>query len=103
MLFAAIIADKKNVYPYIRLEAAIHYEGLLKTKNRVFQNLLKFYDRITVLSEAYIPSCYMLRNIYMVDESQMVIAVYDGRRKGGTWAAIWYAKLMKREAKIIQI
>lgn len=76
LLFASIISDKKNQYPDIRLEAAIPYRGRLKTKNSDFQTLLKYCDQITVACEEYIPSCYMRRNRYMVDESQLVIAVY---------------------------
>lgn len=90
LLFASIISDKKKEYPDIRLEAAIPYRGRLKTKNRDFQSLLKYCDRITVVSEDYTPSCYMRRNRYIVDESQLVIAVYDGRNRGGTWATIKY-------------
>ena len=103
LLFASIISDKKNEYPDIRLEAAIPYRGRLKTKNSEFQNLLKHCDQITVVSEEYIPSCYMLRNRYMVDESQLVIAVCDGRNRGGTWATIKYADSLQRNLQIILI
>lgn len=103
LLFASIISDKKNQYPDIRLEAAIPYRGRLKTKNSDFQSLLKHCDQITVACEEYIPSCYMRRNRYMVDESQLVIAVYDGRDKGGTWATIRYAYKLQRELQIIPI
>lgn len=34
----------------------------------------------------------MIRNHYMVDHSQRVIAVYDGRSGGGTAATIRYAR-----------
>ena len=100
---SSIISDKKNQYPDIRLEAAIPYRGRLKTKNSDFQTLLKYCDQITVACEEYIPSCYMRRNRYMVDESQLVIAVYDGRDKGGTWATIRYAYKLQRELQIIPI
>lgn len=34
----------------------------------------------------------MRRNRYMVNQSQRIIAVYDGRLCGGTAATVWYAK-----------
>ncbi len=34
----------------------------------------------TVVSEEYHQGCYMKRNAYMVSISDMVIAVYDGRK-----------------------
>lgn len=103
LLFASIISEKKNEHPDIRLEAVIPYRGRLKTKNSDFQNLLKYCDRITVVSGDYTPSCYMRRNRYIVDESQLVIAVYDGRNRGGTWATIKYADSLQRNLQIILI
>ena len=103
LLFASIISEKKNEHPDIRLEAVIPYRGRLKTKNSDFQSLLKHCDQITVASEDYTPSCYMRRNRYIVDESQLVIAVYDGRNRGGTWATIKYADSLQRNLQIILI
>ena len=103
LLFASIIADKKKEYPDIQLEAVIPYRGRLKTKNSAFQTSLKYCDQITVVNEDYKPSCYMLRNRYMVDESQMIIAVYDGRNKGGTLATLRYAYKLQRVLQVIQI
>lgn len=103
LLFASIIADKKKEYPDIQLEAVIPYRGRLKTKNTDFQTLLKYCDQITVVNEEYKPSCYMLRNQYMVDKSQMVIAVYDGRNNGGTLATIQYAKKLHKNIQVIKI
>lgn len=66
------------------LEAAIPYAGRLKTKDKEFHRLLTACDGVKVISDRYVPSCYMNRNRYMVAQSQRVIAVYDGRDKGGT-------------------
>ena len=43
-------------------------------------------------AEQYYKGCYARRNRYMVDQSQRIIAVYDGRPAGGTAATVRYAK-----------
>ena len=76
LLFAAIVAEEKQRNPALSLEAAIPYRGRIQTPNREFQRLLLVCNRVSVIRESYIPSCYMERNRYMVDHSQRVIAVY---------------------------
>ncbi len=51
-----------------------------------FISVVKFH------STSYSKDCYMRRNRYMVDQSQRIIAVYDGRSTGGTAATVRYAK-----------
>jgi uncharacterized phage-like protein YoqJ len=37
------------------------------------------------------PQVYQERNEWMVDRAHVVIAVWDGQKKGGTWNTIKYA------------
>lgn len=57
-------------------------------------------DYIYYASEIYSRSCYMERNKWMVDNSSIVIAVYNGK-KGGTLNTINYAQ--KRQIPITYI
>lgn len=98
LLFAAIVAEEKQRNPALSLEAAIPYRGRMQTPNREFQRLLLVCDQVR---ESYIPSCYMERNRYMVDHSQRVIAVYDGRKYGGTFSTIRYASAIGRDVRTI--
>lgn len=98
LLFAAIVAEEKQRNPALFLEAAIPYRGRMQTPNREFQRLLLVCDQVR---ESYIPSCYMERNRYMVDHSQRVIAVYDGRKYGGTFSTIRYASAIGRDVRTI--
>lgn len=91
LLFADIIAELKEIYP-ITLEAAIPYPGRMKTPDETFQRLIRCCDTVKIHSDSYFKGCYMRRNRYMVDHSQCVIAVYDGRPTGGTAATVRYAK-----------
>lgn len=49
----------------------------------------------------YSPSKMQLRNMYMVDNSDIVIAVWNGDKKGGTWNCIKYAR--NKNKKIVYI
>lgn len=103
LLFAAIVAEEKQRNQALSLEAAIPYQGRIRTTNKEFQRLFLVCDRVTVIRESYIPSCYMERNCYMVDYSQRVIAVYDGRKNGGTFSTMRYASAMGRDVRAIWI
>lgn len=91
LLFAELVAELKAAYP-ITLEAAIPYPGRMKTPDETFQRLIRCCDVVKIHSDSYSKECYMRRNRYMVDQSQRVIAVYDGRPTGGTAATVRYAK-----------
>lgn len=98
LLFAEIVVELKKIYP-ITLEAAIPYPGRIKTPDKTFQRLIRCCNVVKIHSDTYFKGCYMRRNRYMVDQSQRVIAVYDGRLYGGTAATVWYAK--KKDVRIV--
>ena len=103
LMFAAIVAEQKKLHPELFLEAAIPYAGRLKTRNKQFHALLQACDGIKVMCREYTPSCFMQRNRYMARESQRVIAVYDGRDRGGTLFTMRYAHTLGREILVIRI
>lgn len=91
LLFAEIVAQLKTMYS-LTLEAAIPYPDRLKTPDKTFQRLIRCCDTVKIHSDHYCKDCYMRRNRYMADQSQRVIAVYDGRPTGGTAATVRYAQ-----------
>lgn len=103
LTFAGIVAEKKAQGLDLSLEAAIPYKKRLSSKDQPFQDLLTGCDAVTVLCEEYLPSCYQTRNQYMVNRSDLVIAVYDGRKKGGTYHTITYANRRHKALRIIEI
>ena len=56
------------------------------------RRILKKADSVTLVSERYTPECMLKRNRYMVDKSDLVIAVFNGIKSGGTWYTINYAQ-----------
>ena len=103
LVFAAVVAEQKKCRPGIFLEAAIPYRGRLKTKDKRFRELLESCSGVKVMCPEYIPSCVFRRNRYMAGESQRVIAVYDGRERGGTLFTMRYAHALGREVRVIRV
>ena len=98
LLFAEIVVELKEICP-ITLEAAIPYPGRMKTPDKTFQRLIRCCDTVKIHSDQYSKDCYMRRNRYMVDQSQRVIAVYDGRSTGGTASTVRYA--MEKDVRLV--
>ena len=103
LMFATVVAKEQKKCPGLCLEAAIPYAGRLKTWDKCFQELLLCCSEVRVGCEKYTPSCFMQRNRYMVNRSQRVIAVYDGRNYGGTFYTIRYARSLGRDIRVINI
>ena len=103
LLFAGIVAERIAKNPTLKLIAAIPYRRRLDTlqKSGRTKALIDLCAEIYIAAEEYHPSVYAKRNHYMVKRSDRVIAVYDGREKGGTVGTIRLAHTMKRELKEI--
>jgi len=101
-IFARLVLVLQAENP-IRLEAAIPYAGQLKSRNLEFQSLLARCSAIDVIYEEYAPDCFFARNQYMVEKSDAVIAVYDGRQRGGTYQTIRYAREAGRKIAFVHV
>ncbi len=103
LIAANIIAKNKIRNKNLTLEAAIPYQKRLQSKGEDFQKLLTKCSDINILQDEYSPDCFFKRDRYMVDNSDLLIAVWDGRKHGGTYYTINYAKKCDKEIKIIPI
>jgi len=99
LLFAEIILEIRRENR-IWLEAAIPYRNRIKDGSTSFGRLFEQCDAFTVINETYFPGCYQEQDLWMVEHSDMVIAVYDG--KGGAFIR-GYARVMDREVREIHI
>lgn len=99
LIFAEIVSQTMQENPRIKLIAAIPYRKRLETlqKRERTKALLEQCAEIYVAAEKYLPSVYVKRNRYMVERSDRVIAVFDGRDSGGTVGTIRLAHQMKKE------
>ena len=68
-----------------------------------YEKILKRADCSVVLSEHYTQSCMFERNRYMVDNSDYVLAVWNGEKKGGTWYTIDYARKKNKPVEVLDL
>ena len=103
--FAEIVMEKKQDDPALQLIAVIPYRKRLENlkKRERTKILLEGCAEVKVIQEEYLPSVYSHRNRYMVENSDRVIAVYDGREKGGTVSTIRFTHKMKKELREIPV
>ena len=103
MYAGSIVDDEKKEFPWIKLCGAAPYRGRLNSKNKETLKILEMCDEVSVVSEKSTRDCYEKRNKFMVDSSDKIIAVYDGRGNGGTYNTIEYAKKTGKEVFIIDV
>ena len=103
IICAEIVLDMKKEYDIV-LECAIpcrnQNEKWNKKQKERYSNLIHQADIVTCLQEEYTRGCMQKRNKYMVDNSQYVIAVWDGS-KSGTFNTLKYARKLKRNIMVI--
>ncbi len=85
----------KREAPQISLVCALPYTTFgshrASSERRRYNAILSAADLRVTIAQAYSRSCYQLRNIWMVNNSSLVIAFYNGS-PGGTRNTITYAE-----------
>ena len=94
-LYAAeIVLDLKSKYPHITLESAIPCETQAvkwsMAQRERYYDIAAQCDKETMLQSHYSPDCMDKRNRYMVDQADVLIAVWDGS-PSGTGKTVRYA------------
>lgn len=98
-----IVLRKRNENPTIHLVAATPWPGFASRWNEEwkaqYDNLLRQADLVVNVSEHYHRGVFQKRNCWMVDQSNRVIAYYNGAT-GGTKNTIDYA--LMRGVKVVK-
>lgn len=104
LYFLEAVLAFRSSHSDVTIEAAIpyagqaeHWRGPLRYR---YYALLEQCDCKTVVQQAYSGGCMMRRNRYMVDQSRVLIAAYNGE-PGGTMNTMLYA--MRRGLNVIEI
>ena len=66
-----------------------------------YHAILKQADFVEYVSREYYDGCMLARNRRLVDRAGILLAVYNGERRGGTAATVRYAQKMGREIIMI--
>lgn len=92
---AEIVLQHRPSDPTIHLICAVPHPGFEKRMSdewqRRYKAVLESADSVRNISQTQSRGCYQTRNIWMVDRSARVIAVFNGEA-GGTKNTIDYAK-----------
>ena len=101
--WAAVIAYRLNI-PFL---AAIPFEGQETAwpaeSQKAFNLLRKVASEEVIVSPGgYASNKMQIRNEWMVNHCDMLIAVYNGDKSGGTYNCISYAKTLKKEIYLIE-
>lgn len=95
-IFARVALKLKSQGYPVELEAAIPFEGQASrwpaSSQREWQGILSKADYVTCVSQGpYNPELMKIRNCYMVDQCDELIAIYNGDIKSGTGHCYRYA------------
>lgn len=92
---AEIVLEKKSVISDIKLICALPYPEFCKRKDYDYnlraKRIIEQADLVKEVCPSYNKSVFQKRNIWMVDHSNLVLAVYNGT-PGGTKNTIDYAE-----------
>ncbi len=105
MICAEIVLELKTKYPHIKLVGAIPCKDQSRRWSRDQQNrykkLIRKLDEIRCIYKKYKEGCMQERNQFMINNSSLVIALFDGL-SGGTKATIDYANKQGKKVVIIR-
>ena len=96
MICAEMVLELKKTYPFIKLIGAIPCKTQDKLWNEKdkqrYRSLLTQLDSIRCIYDDYIgPECMLERNRFMINNSSLVIALFNGTN-GGTKKTLDYVK-----------
>ena len=105
-LAAEVVLSLATENPSVKLHAVLpcpdqHINWSEKDKEK-HKNLLSLADSKIIISPMYTDTCMLTRNRYMVDNSDRLIAVWNGSFKGGTAYTVRYAKKENKEIYLIR-
>lgn len=93
--------------PGIELICAVPFRGMEQRwspeQQRRYRNLLESSSEIFFLSERYSSSCFFVRNRFLVDRADMLLAVFDRQAEGrsGTGYTVRYAQQRGKPIRLI--
>ncbi len=71
------------------------------SSRELYRSILERADSVVYVSRDYHKNCMLDRNRFLVEHASTLLAVYNGKRRGGTTATVRYAQKMGREIIVI--
>lgn len=100
-----IVLELRQKNPALKLHLILPHEGQADKWSDPAQerylSILKQADSAEYVSHEYYDGCMLDRNHRLVESAGMLLAVYNGERRGGTAATIRYARKQGRRIIIL--
>lgn len=105
-LCAETVLELSVKFPDVKLHAVLPCPGQsdnwLENDRAVYKGLLEKCSSKVLVSPFYTDTCMLARNRYMVDNSERLIAVWNGYFRGGSAYTVRYAKKQSKEIHLIR-
>ena len=92
--------------PFLRLHLILPHEaqadGWSAPAQERYEEIKQRADSVEYVSRVYYDGCMMDRNHRLVDAARILLAVYNGQRRGGTAATVRYARKSGREIIVLE-
>ena len=103
---AEIVLEKKKDNKDLHLICAVSHPGFEKRRSQYeterYKNIIKNADYVTTISDNYYRACYQKRNIWMVNHSGLVIAVFNGTASGTKNTVDYTRKMGVRVVNVLE-
>ncbi len=107
LYFAETVLTLRREHPDVTLEAArpceTQADSWPETEQQRYREILDQCDYETLVQHQYDRGCMQRRNRYMVDRSALVLSIYNGDPKGGTFQTLAYAMRRGVRTNILQL
>lgn len=102
---AQIVLELRRKNPALNLHCVLPCEGQADrwsdSARERYYTIVKQADFVDYVSRKYYDGCMLARNRRLVDQAGILLAVYNGERRGGTAATVRYARKAGREIIMI--
>ena len=102
---ALIVLELKKKNPALNLHLILPHEGQADkwsdSAQERYHSILGQADSLEYVSHDYYDGCMLDRNHRLVDAADLLLAVYNGERRGGTAATVRYARKLGRRVIIL--
>ena len=102
---AQIVLDLRRKKPALNLHCVLPCEGQADrwsdSARERYHMIVARADFVDYVSRKYYDGCMLARNRRLVDQAGILLAVYNGERRGGTAATVRYARKAGREIIMI--
>lgn len=99
---AEIVLELRELRPDLCIELVCAVPFIEQAKSfsvpwkKRYNRIISSADNVVLVSDSYYKGCFFSRNKFMVDNSDVVLTYFDGK-KGGTKNTIAYAEKKKRK------